>query len=130
MTDKSDDGDDFNLSDMGIIEGDKDRGSFTPWPVGAKLELESSQLKDERDYWQRKYHKGSDPAMTWQPIETAPKDGTRILVCQRVGYRAHRPVVIARWHQPANVQMAGSFIGDGGAVDHPTHWMPVPDPPA
>ena len=33
----------------------------------------------------------------WRPIETAPRDGSRVLLC--------------------------------GKPSHPTHWMPLPEPP-
>lgn len=57
----------------------------------------------------------------WQPIETAPKDGTRILVVCELG-------VIE-----SNIAQSGSFIykhlsGSGSPVE-PTHWMPLPKPP-
>lgn len=56
--------------------------------------------------------------MQWQPIETAPRDGSDILVSER-GY-----VTVARWR--------GFAWGDGlflaGPVD-PSHWMPMPEPP-
>lgn len=61
--------------------------------------------------------------MDWQPIETAPKDGTKILVWPRS--RQMREPAIAYWHQPANSDYPG-FWAIGG---NPTHWMPLPAPP-
>ena len=64
----------------------------------------------------------------WQPIETAPKDGTDILVM--TGETMH----VVRW-----INIHGDF--DYWAVDDnkhgpftlrgkaPTHWMPLPEPP-
>ncbi len=76
--------------------------------------------------------------MNWHPIETAPKDGTRILVSSK-GW-----VVIAYWDESAK-------FGGGFTDDHPgwqtnasdgdeyyanalepsevTHWMSLPEPP-
>jgi hypothetical protein len=58
----------------------------------------------------------------WQAIETAPKDGTRILV---VGL-----------HPGTTLHWMNFAYGDGDGLDgdwmeslHPTHWMPLPDPP-
>lgn len=66
----------------------------------------------------------------WQPIETAPKDGSHILVsCQYEGGERRSYVVV--WVKP--------FKGDGywGDTDEfdpmwhqrPSHWMPLPEPP-
>jgi hypothetical protein len=59
----------------------------------------------------------------WQPIETAPKDGTRILVCQRMvrGEMVFRSVRITHWWF--------SFGRWNMTRGTPTHWMPLPDPP-
>lgn len=82
----------------------------------------------------------------WQPIETAPKDGTEVLV-----YRADTGVMLARWIAPCDFMteaemdhvldatddggdpdwFAADFIG-GGRISNdglPTHWMPLPAPP-
>lgn len=59
---------------------------------------------------------------TWQPIETAPKDGTMVLACW-AGSGIH-PIVSRwlknseRWTHPFNKP-----------VNPPTHWMPLPEPP-
>lgn len=70
----------------------------------------------------------------WQPIETAPKDGTRVLVFSP---DAREPQIFVAW--------LGSFIlpgtkgeEDEGWIDAwsddlvdawPTHWQPLPAPP-
>lgn len=84
--------------------------------------------------------------MDWQPIETAPKDGTEILVyAPEIGVP-----LLARFAAPCDFMteqegrrydildedwdeadwFAADFIQGcrltGGA---PTHWMPLPDPP-
>lgn len=80
----------------------------------------------------------------WQPIETAPKDGTEIL-----GYRADCGVLLIRWTCPFEFctdeelekmgeDSAGQddwFYADfltGGRLEGsetPTHWMPLPPHP-
>lgn len=69
--------------------------------------------------------------MTWHPIETAPKDGRLILLypsrcwcddvnsdCE-VGYWDHD---FETWAAATSTR-AEDYHG-------PTHWMPLPDPPA
>ena len=62
----------------------------------------------------------------WQPIETAPKDGTSILVCggvlscvDMVSWQGGKKR--GGWHTED-----GSCILHGGFFDY---WMPLPDPP-
>ena len=65
----------------------------------------------------------------WRPIKDAPRDGTDILVW---GKRCSHLVVYFDDMCP----MAGrshpwmTATGDCYAKDDPTHWMPLPDPPA
>jgi len=73
--------------------------------------------------------------MEWQPIETAPKDGTRILIyfpasCVRCrGIRVEESVFIGHWHQPGNPQQIGFWTGWGSSRRTATHWMPLPKSP-
>lgn len=70
----------------------------------------------------------------WQPIETAPKDGTRILLGGgKMFCEALEDWVTA----PLSAQWEHSYWLVGGTesgyvclgVDDPTHWMPLPAPP-
>lgn len=70
--------------------------------------------------------------MEWQPIETAPRDGTPILMFVRtpppsVLTGAGIPFVIGElWHsEDEEVEIVGPF----GEVAIATHWMPLPSPP-
>jgi hypothetical protein len=60
--------------------------------------------------------------MEWKPIETAPKDGSMIIVLDSGFVRE------AVWND-----IIGRFTGSGGNVfnwcDDATHWMPLPAPP-
>jgi hypothetical protein len=68
----------------------------------------------------------------WRPIETAPKDGTLVIlyspaeeaVC--VGVFDHCLWHCAERHQPDN----GEFGFDGFEDATPSHWMPLPEFPA
>lgn len=79
----------------------------------------------------------------WQPIETAPKDGTAIDVwaggkrCPDV-YWSHS--VNADTGEPISSPYdcwayKGQYVGIGGVypkglgIHEPTHWMPLPEPP-
>jgi hypothetical protein len=78
----------------------------------------------------------------WQPIDTAPKDGTWVLLCGGVagGYEDNRydfpwpPMVVAHWE--ARQLFGGYWVFaayDGFcelSYENPTHWMPAPIVPA
>lgn len=67
----------------------------------------------------------SDVAREWQPIETAPKDGTPILGWWGLD-RYFRGAVV-RWVDPSRgweLSWSGERL-----VDPPTHWQPLPPPP-
>lgn len=69
----------------------------------------------------------------WQPIETAPKDRTRILVLAAKSYSKSTSHMAMRmevdfWH---NTKSDG-YNGYGhfnGEFYPATHWMPLPAPP-
>lgn len=71
--------------------------------------------------------------MKWQPINTAPKDGTRILVYNGDGMH------VAAWEESTmtlkekkNWVYASYSLGGWNyyeVVDGVTHWMSLPDPP-
>lgn len=71
----------------------------------------------------------------WQPIETAPKDGTRVLLG---GGRMFCESLDQYITEPTSAQWDVNFwlvVGtEGGyvcaAYDDPTHWMPLPAAPA
>jgi hypothetical protein len=61
----------------------------------------------------------------WQPIETAPKDGTAVLVSEgRFCYCVEWNEEFDWWAVDDN--KLGPFRLRGSA---PTHWMPLPAPP-
>jgi hypothetical protein len=64
----------------------------------------------------------------WRPIATAPHGWVSILVYDRVSRRVgeayHRDVGRGTWlwaNTPPN--------DEESAVEQPTHWMPLPEPP-
>lgn len=79
--------------------------------------------------------------MEWKPIETAPKDGTWVLICGgSIPYRwdgdDEPPAVAAQWTTmlgtrecEGNWQFAWYDGGYYGEYVGPTHWMPLMAPP-
>ena len=67
--------------------------------------------------------------MDWQPIETAPKDGTRILLYPAFSNgRGQYQGDIGYFYSPGEcwyLQNVGHLNGRW----RPTHWMPLPPPP-
>ena len=76
----------------------------------------------------------SRPDAQWQPIETAPKDGTAVLLWLGAPWSEVRQMW---WYDPWDVWLAAGEdepdagderFGCGSAI--PTHWMPLPAPPS
>ncbi len=85
--------------------------------------------------------------MNWKPIETAPKDGSSVLLCWAVNADGKRIdwtkdlktaqvfVQVAAWWEDEN-EGEGSWtvycdlIREPLLHFNPTHWMPLPEPPA
>lgn len=70
----------------------------------------------------------------WQPIESAPRDGTYILVCNSHGsWIAKWKPVFQSGFRPSNpwasMMLNHDHIERPGRFDHPTHWRPLPAPP-
>ena len=61
----------------------------------------------------------------WQPIESAPKDGTDIILwLPWIGrVRTGRWTMHKRWSADFGVAYRLPLLGE------PTHWMPLPAPP-
>ena len=68
----------------------------------------------------------------WQPIETAPKDGTRILLL------TEHDVLCGSWNGDEYAKNPRPYWDNDksrimGALHtrkfQPTHWMPLPEPP-
>lgn len=75
----------------------------------------------------------------WQPIETAPRDGTFIILCggKRDNYspieQENSPVVgrWQKWPNPDSCCWVYAFWDSDWRSEYinPTHWMPLPEPP-
>lgn len=73
----------------------------------------------------------------WRPIETAPKDGTDILLAeiQKVDGKWHYGEIdVGCWmREPMSRDEYGRdywfWASNYGRVEEPTHWQPLPEPP-
>lgn len=73
--------------------------------------------------WQNGYERGLEAAAPeWQPIETAPKDGTRVLVVEEGEYHV-------AWFVDAPGAGWVHAADDYNIVMEPTHWQPLPPYP-
>ena len=76
--------------------------------------------EDEKNIREAFYDKARKVTMMeWKPIETAPKDESRILLYEKGS------MCVGHWWNNY----------DGWAlkvlcIDNPTHWMPLPEPPS
>lgn len=70
----------------------------------------------------------------WQPIETAPKDGTGILVyglpSDIEGVRFTSPGVHAAYWDSIDSAFCLKGASWLGPFIKPTHWQPLPEPPS
>lgn len=57
----------------------------------------------------------------WQPIDTAPHDGTALLL-----FHPEWDTLLVGLHY---AETAGWQSSCGDLLDEPTHWMPLPPPP-
>jgi Lar family restriction alleviation protein len=68
----------------------------------------------------------------WMPIESAPRDGTRVLIYQQKNtkQRKYWGVFIGFLHTPGNGKDPPFWECEGSSQRlSPTHWQPLPAPP-
>ena len=74
----------------------------------------------------------------WQPIEEYKKPGGttgegEVWGEYLLGYPVRGGVARMQWWDASDGTLATerfrNFIDDGGCAAHPTHWMPLPEPP-
>ena len=63
--------------------------------------------------------------MEWKLIDTAPKDGTRIIVCGETG----QVWCDVKWVIRMRAGERWEHLTLGALRFNPTHWMPIPKPP-
>ena len=107
--------------------------------------FEAAQAHEDRATLLRLLSEERARRVEWQPIETAPKDGTQILACQQFsehltaqGYVPDFSIVKWDDREKDFVAMADGYMsiksqGDTWTIYHEpyvTHWQPLPTPPA
>lgn len=83
-------------------------------------EADQNQLNQEELEISFKVWQATQPQ--WQSIETAPRDGTRLLLWEREGF------AFCGFYYPTQAEWVANIAGV--SLDWtPTHWMPLPPPP-
>ena len=94
----------------------------TPFTLGTRTEPKATAAGIKPGHHPTAHCTDRRQRMEWQPIETAPLDGTAFIVADETGAR-----VVS--FQPS----IGAFSPGGGNIfnwsENPTHWMPLPAPP-
>jgi hypothetical protein len=67
-------------------------------------------------------------ARDWQPIETAPRDGTYILLGWFLEGGGGGHPEVAFWHSTKQLWCSSRLLNAEGYYS-PTHWQPLPEPP-
>lgn len=80
----------------------------------------------------------------WQPIDSAPKDGTSVLIYwpnynyDGFDQRPQSVMAIGRWKENDRLENSPGYFSDTTEWDDyglaqpeyaPSHWMPLPEPP-
>jgi hypothetical protein len=68
--------------------------------------------------------------MTWQPIDTAPKEWDKPILAY--GNDGDHKFAVAVWDvTPCGTKLDWHYTSGGTEIDfYPTHWHPLPEPPA
>lgn len=127
----------------------KDCGDLTTFGYGSNMHYRNSAVNNAWTGWQARAALAQAPAAVpqWQPIETAPKNGRKLILAYR--NRADKArTVMARWltdEEAAETDADGVGLEGGWyeCIDNwgeytevtlnegePTHWMLPPAPPA
>ena len=67
--------------------------------------------------------------LEWQPIETAPKDGTQVLLLAKGPPECPRFQVQGAFIRRYTMPIRGVWESVGRTIETPTHWMPLPTLP-
>ena len=85
-----------------------------------------------RNAWQAGYEAGEKPdnaTSAWQPIETAPRDGTKLLAIAFGGAMDQVDLLIA-WFREGRWMFDDDMENPYTSPWYPAYWQPLPSPPA
>jgi hypothetical protein len=72
-------------------------------------------------------------APEWQPIETAPKDGTVMILLEHRREYSSSTIDFGCFEFIENSDWDGAavygWMSNEGKIEEPTHWMPLPTEP-
>lgn len=125
------------------MTNESERAKFEVWYTSIFDDLplrEDGQYKDPTsrvmlEAWLARAESSGKEVMDWKTIDSAPRDGTSILVYSSIGNPVTMEgVVIAEFweHQQiddGNEWWSVSHDGLGTTCFNPTHWMQLPEPP-
>jgi hypothetical protein len=110
-----------------------------PPPAEAPLDADAAYAEECRqaDAWYREraiatalHERDTLAAQQWQPIETAPKDGSVVWTWTDRQSDRLRALIWARPNlRPQLAKQWVSPVAKCAPTYYPTHWMPLPDPP-
>lgn len=63
----------------------------------------------------------------WRSMETAPTDGSDILLCKMDGNATAHPAPYIGWYHSTEKEWVNTYSGKGQYP--PSHWMPLPTTP-
>lgn len=69
------------------------------------------------------------PTPEWQPIETAPRDGTIILMFYPTRYLGPNKTIVGKWTKYNGGSWQNDEFSMSDTPEQPTHWMPLPAAP-
>lgn len=153
---------DDEISRMGETIRDAQYNEFCSWGQGYRRDSEGQFTIPLLPHILPRFARAIEQAVLarvgavreWQPINTAPKDGTDILLYRDADMHEGKPVparrTVGSWlHEQGGTteyrDLDGHYVGqndrdgfdgwiswDGGFIEGkpPTHWMPMPGPPS
>lgn len=97
----------------------------------AEMQVMQTALRETVSLAERDRSEGHSGMSEWRTIESAPRDGTRILAFGELGLEADRGVGTVAWCSTYSVWQcspneASEYDPEPCKI---THWMPLPEPP-